>query len=232
MRADLILPEMDEAALVRELESARIAERKYSEELVRLYAYNLVRRNCVTELFTLVNRALGRHALAGVATSNSAGSDPDQAAVKESNERLGGFITPWRGLNFIPFIAAYEVEARYRVVSHNERLSYRRQRLEEMKKLESRLMVFLRESNTVTSTIHRFTPGDSIFLFFTDDTFVTRPLFGAFNLLAGAGQALFGCAALPFQGSSQLVSGVRGVIFSLPELIFINIRKGSMAWMQ
>ncbi len=232
LRSDVILPDMDEATLLRELESARRAVENYSEELARLYAYHLTRRNCVTELFSVINRALGCRALDRETFSGSSGAGLEEIARKESNERLGGFIDPSRGLNFVPFVSADEVAARYRVVSSRERLSYRRQRLEEMKRSESSLAVFLRESNTLTSTVYRFTPGDSLFLFFTDDTFLLRPLFGAFNLLAGAGQTLFGVAALPVQGPSPFVSGARGVIFSLPELVFVNIRKGSLEWMQ
>jgi hypothetical protein len=227
-RSDLPLPELDGATLARKLEAARAAEREYTDLLLRLYPYNLVRRNCVTELFATINRALEQSA----ATPPSATATPRAIARKESEKRLGGFIDPSQGLIFVPFISAEGVNSRYRVVSRTDRLSHRRRLLEEMKKRESTLLVFLRESNTLTSTIYRPAPGDSLFLFFTDDLFLPRPLFGAFNLLAGAGESLLGLVTLPFQGPARLIAGARGMLFSLPELFFVNIRKGTMEYVE
>ena len=59
-----------------------------------------------------------------------------------------------------------------------------------------------------------------------------RPLFGAFNLLVGLGQSLLGVVTLPFEGPDRLISGTRGVLFSVPELAFVNLRKGSMAYVE
>jgi hypothetical protein len=39
-----------------------------------------------------------------------------------------------------------------------------------------------------------------------------------------------GVAALPFDRGAILWSGLKGIVFSLPELVFINIRKGSFAY--
>ena len=49
----------------------------------------------------------------------------------------------------------------------------------------SRLGVYLRESNVLTSTIYRRNPDDSVFLFFTDDAVPPRPVFGALQLRVG-----------------------------------------------
>jgi hypothetical protein len=65
------------------------------------------------------------------------------------------------------------------------------------------------------------------FLFFTDDTVAARPVLGALNLVAGIGVAAAGLAMLPVDRGDLLKSGLRGVLFSLPELAFFNIRKGS-----
>jgi hypothetical protein len=97
---------------------------------------------------------------------------------------------------------------------------------------EAPLTVFLRESNTLTSTVYRPRSADSKFLFFTDDTLLLRPLFGIFNLLAGLGESLAGIATLPAAGPERLLAGTRGMLFSLPELVFVNIRKGSMAYVE
>ena len=87
--------------------------------------------------------------------------------------------------------------------------------------------VFFRESNTLTSAIYRRNPEDSIFVFFTDDAVVVRPLFGVVNLVVGLAASAVGLATLPVDGGATLWAGLKGAIFSLPELFFQNIRKGS-----
>ena len=230
-RRDLVLPRMDVAILARELEISRSAERDYEAALSRLYSYDLIRRNCVTELFAVINRAM-----AGLPAAHEPGNLPTTDAVdlvsEESVRRLGGFVDASRGFSFIPFVSAREVDACYGVVARQERPSYRTAQLAKMMEHESPLMVFLRESNTLTSTAYRPGSGDSSFLFFTDDTLVLRPLFGAFNLLVGLGQSLLGVVTLPFEGPDRLISGTRGVLFSVPELAFVNLRKGSMAYVE
>jgi hypothetical protein len=96
-----------------------------------------------------------------------------------------------------------------------------------MRREENPLWVFLRESNVVTSTLYRPQPRDSIFLFFTDDVVPARPLFGAMNLVTGLAASAAGLAMLPADGGEMLWGGLRGALFSLPELIFQNIRKGT-----
>jgi len=54
-----------------------------------------------------------------------------------------------------------------------------------------------------------------------------RPLFGAANVLTGLGATVAGMIALPVDGGKTLWAGLKGVVFSLPELFFVNIRKGS-----
>ena len=93
---------------------------------------------------------------------------------------------------------------------------------------ENRARVYLRESNTLTSSVYRANPRDSFFLFFTDDVVLPRPLYGALNLVAGLGQAVLGLLRLPFEGPDEVVAGAKGAFFSLPELFFVNLRKGSL----
>jgi hypothetical protein len=148
----------------------------------------------------------------------------------ESLQRLGGYVDATQGLNFIPALSAAEVDACYTVTANREQPSYRAAQLAEMKKHESALLVFLRESNTITSTIYNRPPNDSPFLFFTDDTVIFRPLFGAFNLLTGVGETLLGLVTLPVEGTHRLYLGAQGILFSLPELFFVNLRKGTMEY--
>jgi hypothetical protein len=222
----------EEATLVRELAAAQAAERDYTAKLDRLYAYDLFRRNCVTELFAVINRALVRDFHGRESAGEIPASDPDAPARAESEKRLGGFVDASHGLAFIPFVSAGMVESSYAVVESRDRLSYRTARLAEMKAHEAPLKVFFRESNTITSSVYRPGPGDSAFLFFTDDTLLLRPLFGACNLVAGVGEGLLGLLTIPFEGPWRLLSGSKGVLFSLPELVFVNLRKGSMAFVE
>ena len=57
-------PDMSAADLKRELESARSAEKAYAKAIANLYEYDLLRRNCVTEIFAFINRSLMRDAVA------------------------------------------------------------------------------------------------------------------------------------------------------------------------
>ena len=95
---------------------------------------------------------------------------------------------------------------------------------------ENPLLVSLRESNTLTSNVYRHNDRDPFFIFFTDGAAFLRPLQGAVNLLAGLGQAVAGILLLPVDGGAHLVSGTKATVFSLPELVFVNIRKGSMTY--
>lgn len=221
------MPAMTVVELQQELEAARRVKKEYSLALASLYGYDLLQRNCVTGIFAYINRILAQASPIKNGTGQFKASDIARA---ESLQRLGGYVDPSQGLNFIPAISAAEVDACYRVTDKRKQPSYRARRLEEMKKHESSLLVFLRESNTLTSTIYQHPPQDSPFLFFTDDTLLLRPVFGLFNLLTGFGQTLLGLAALPVEGSNRLSLGVKGILFSLPELAFVNLRKGSMEY--
>jgi hypothetical protein len=133
-------------------------------------------------------------------------------------------------LNFIPIVSSGAVARSYRTGGAATRPSYRQLSLVALADNESAWRVSLRESNTLTSTIYHPGPRDSSFLFFTDDTVALRPLLGAANLLVGVADSALGLATWPADGGARLRAGLRGTLFSLPELAFVNIRKGSMAW--
>lgn len=224
-RSELLLPEADTATLEQELIAAKAAEKEYGAKLADLYAYDLFRRNCVTEIFTAINRSF-----ATAAAGNEAAASTAEQLRDVSRQRLGGFVDPTQGLTFIPMFSADEVNACYSVATTQERPSYRSAQLAAMKKRESSLLVFLRESNTITSTIYQPAANDSPFLFFTDDTILLRPVFGAANLLVGLGDSLAGMVSVPFSGTRRLYLGAKGMLFSLPELVFVNLRKGSLEY--
>src|SRR5262249_18735334 len=92
---------------------------------------------------------------------------------------------------------------------------------------ENPVAVFLRESNTLTSAMYRHNADDSIFIFFTDDAVLARPLLGALNLAVGLAASAVGLVTLPADGGKTLLAGLKGAGFSLPGPFFQTIRKGS-----
>ncbi len=206
--ARLSVGAVDRQALIRGLEAVQEREGAYAAGFKRRWGYNLVTRNCVSEIFSEIDAAF-------------------EGGAEESERRLGGRLHMDGSLNFIPAVSAAAVEASYPVTERLELASYRHARVEEMYRQENPVTVFLRESNTLTSAIYRRNMDDSIFVFFTDDAVVARPLFGAVNLVVGIAASAVGLVALPMDGGATLWAGLKGALFSLPELFFQNIRKGS-----
>jgi hypothetical protein len=211
------IPRYDPARLAAAREAAAREEAQALAALERDYAYNVVVRNCVSELFREVDRALAQ----------AARSDDPARIREESIERLGGYVEIAGSLVFIPRVSSLIVDGTYAVSRRQRVPSYRGRRLAEMRQEENPVWVFLRESNVVTSTLYRAQPRDSIFLLFTDDVPPARPLFGAVNLVTGLAASAAGLATWPVDGGELLWGGLRGALFSLPELIFQNIRKGT-----
>ena len=217
--------DVDEPALAGALEAAAAREAALGGELDRLYGYHLITRNCVTEIFRAIDAALAR---AVQARDPAVSGEALAARVRaESVRRLGGYVDPAGPLVFIPAVSASAAERGYAGSSVVELPSYRRREVDRMSGEESPAWVFLRESNTLTSTLYRCAHDDSAFVFFTDDRTAARPLLGALNLLAGLGVAAAGVATWPADGGALLTAGLKGAMFSLPELAFFNIRKGS-----
>ncbi len=199
---------------------ARATERDYDAALAAQYRYDLITRNCVSELFRTIE--------AGLARDDAAPSAGDRAALHgfvaaESERRLGGYIDPTARANFIPFVSSHNVRARWDV---EERIHLPSAR-EHAVAREGTLRAALRESNVWTSTL--YTPADSsnFFVFFTDGAWPLRPLLGAVNLGAALARAGVGVFQLPLDRGRGLRAGLEGALFSLPELFFANIRKGT-----
>ncbi len=206
-RLDLPPPPVSRARLLAVLEQAREREDEFSSALGRLHAYHLATHNCVTEIFRTLHAALG-----------------DSRGLIET--RLGGYVDPaWRG-QFIPFLSARAVRTQYRVAGERTIPSLRAARIARLALREGRLAT-LRELSPWTSRSYVRATTDSRFLFFSDGTPGLRPLFGAANLAAGAGEALLGLLLAPRDGGVRLVAGLRGILWSLPELVFVSVRKGT-----
>lgn len=217
-RRDLVAAPLPAATARRELAHARRTAANYRRALAGLYDYDLIARNCVTEVFATVAAAL--------ATEAPRTADPARAALGEPLDTAGT-------LNFIPAMSAAAVARTWPVAGRTTHPSYRQQRL---RALAAGGMpawrLALRESNTLTATTYHPSPYDSIFLFFTDGATPVRPLLGLANLLYGIAAGTVGLATWPADGGRRLRAGFRGAFFSLPELAFLNIRKGSMGWVE
>ncbi len=221
---DWLVPGLSRQQLMTALSELENYENQLFHELEERYRYNLLTRNCVTELFRTIDLALLQE--------NESDESPLKQAeliTQESIQRLGGNISaPY---NFIPFVSFKSVQERYKVTASAVLNSYRGRQLENLYKKNNGLMTVLRESNIFTSTVYAYNPEDAFFVFFTDDNFIFRPIFGLFNTAAGIGQSVFGFFSWPFDAGKNLKSGATGVLMSLPELLFVNMRKGSYKYL-
>ncbi|MGR9087997.1 MAG: hypothetical protein ACU841_13105 [Gammaproteobacteria bacterium] len=196
------------------------------QKLKRDYRYDLISRNCVTELFGTIDEAMLNPGGFG---NDAVGSGSKHLAAAESERRLGGHVdVPY---NFIPFVSYQRVLERYHVTRDRLLASYRGLELARRKESQGGVISSLKESNVISSSIYRYNPEDALFLFFTDDSVVLRPVFGAFNTVAGIGQLVYGLLSWPLDTGHHLKSGATGILMSLPELMFFNMRKGSYKYL-
>ena len=197
-----------------------VAEREAKAGL----GYRLITRNCVSELFVLVDDTMTQ------SLQERGLPATQEAVVSESTRRLGGYVSAKFLPGVIPFVASHRVRRHWRVTQTRELLSLRRQGVREIREEATTPWAALRESNTLTSTLYVAGEVDSFFVFFTDDTVALRPVLGAINLGAALAGAGVGVLRAPFDRGRSLDASLRGALFSLPELAFQNIRKGTSEW--
>ena len=162
-------------------------------------------RNCVTELLASLEEALaGEAATAGFARARR--RDPEAPFA------------------FVPVVAG-RVVARQLAISGANRLPSVRERL--MARDPVPAWRRWRELGPLTSRTYRPHSADSPFLLFTTGSWATRPLAGAINLSASLVAGVGGLGALPFDRGRLLGRATQGVVMSVPELFFFNVRKGS-----
>jgi hypothetical protein len=193
--------------LVAALATERGALERQRGALRRRYGYAIVTENCVTAVARGLEQALG-------------GPEGERAA-------LGGALAAGEQLGFVPFVFYAQAKELLRIRSEERIPSHRERVLAERYRSGSRAATYLREANTVSSTIYTPRPADGSFLLFTSDVFWARPLYGAINLAWALGDGSLGLLAAPFDRGRRVVGAGKGVLFSLPELAFINVRKGS-----
>jgi len=199
----------DASALARARRAARHALAAQEERIHAAYRYGVLDRNCVTELARLLNDAF----------------PPDEVA-----RALGASLEPGAGLTFIPFAFFDAAKGRLRVADVAEVPSHRERELARRLDAAPGLATRLAEATTLGSAIYAPRLRDGRFLLFTDGVFWRRPLYGLANLGFAAASGAVGVLAAPFDGAARLRAAASGAWYSLPELVFVNIRKGTFAY--
>ncbi len=192
-----------DVALAEALSRRDAAQRVLEER----YAYDLFERNCITELVRVTDEAFD--------------------STETTHEALGGRIAPGETFGFVPFVFFDDVRTRLRVSRVEHVPSFRERELARVEREEPGVWPRARESITLSSTTYEPLLRDSAFLFFTDDVLWRRPLYGAANLGWATGYTLYGVGAAPFDRGARLRAGLLGAFWSVPELAFQNVRKGS-----
>ena len=152
----------------------------------------------------------------------------NEAYDGEAARALGAELEPGAGFDFMPFAFFDSVTSRLRVAEIEIVPSHRERELARVLTEDPRLPRRLGESITFASSIYTPRLRDGSFLFFTDDVFWRRPLLGLANLGFAAGSGVFGVAAAPFDGARRARAAGSGLWYSVPELFFFNIRKGTL----
>lgn len=178
----------------------------YYENLKRFYTFKLITKNCTSEIFDSLEVILNE---------------------KEYETILGKRIDPHSSLTFIPFIAYDSIAEKWNVKEETIELSHRKLALEKLYESNSKWKTYLKESNVFSSSIYRTNPDDATFVFFTDDVVLLRPVYGIVNLGWGIGNFALGIFTSPFDKGKRITNGMNSVFFSLPEVVFFNIRKGT-----
>ena len=197
-----LLPQLTSEQTGKALHRLEQYKNTHLQQIQSLYQYDLFTRNCVTEIFSTIDKAA-----------------VDNEQLRELGQLIGQDL-----IAFIPFGSFHSLSVDY---PRQALPSFRQQQLAKMYREENNMQVFLREFNTLSASHYKFNDQDSTFLFFTDDKVWSRPVYGVFNLLTATSISLYGGFALPFDAGKSLKNGAMGLLMSLPELAFFNIRKGS-----
>jgi hypothetical protein len=176
----------------------------YTKNIQDLYSYHLVLQNCTNELFHYLNLMF-----------------PDGKIGDEI------FWTPLTknvfGLNFIPSVAALKIDLRSDKKNYKFYPSYRNLKRNQIKDWTEKNIT---ERFVPTSKIYSQNPMDHSFLFFTEESVWSRPIFGMANAIWGLGYTGIGVLKSPMDKGKDFGKGTESIFYSLPELFFFNIRKG------
>jgi hypothetical protein len=200
-----IAPATPQAELRASLAAARRRLHALRGDLRAERRYGLLERNCATGIIETLNASLG--------------------SARSAEHALGGRLEAGDGLGFVPFVLFGQVRERLAVTRVERIASYRERRLRAQR--DASWLGSIREATTLTSSIYRPRADDTSFLLFTDDVFWARPAFGLVNLGWGLADGLAGVVTAPLDRGRRFRRGFSGAFFSLPELAWVNVRKGS-----
>lgn len=203
----LAAPAAPPGALAAALESARAALAEHEARIAAERRYDLLRANCATELVRALHAALGGRERAAAA--------------------LGGDLAPGAGFGFVPFVLFDQVVARLPVARVERLPAWRERALAALRARDDSVWERAREATALTSRVYGRRDADGSFLFWSDGAPLARPLQGAVNLGFAAADAALGVVTAPFDRGRRIARAGRGALFSLPELVFVNIRKGT-----
>ena len=200
--SEISVEEVTKLSKLLEEEAITIKERNEDK-----YRYQLIKRNCVNLLLTGINDSF--------------------SSSKQVAEELGGFIDPIKDRVVVPHDFFFKVKNTYRTLRVDRYPSRRIAGVETLERYQDSFDVWLQEGNTIRSTIYKKRSADTPFLFFTDDISLARPALGLANVIWGVAHGIGGITQLPVDGGVSLQQAFRGIFYSLPELLFFNIRKGT-----
>lgn len=197
-----LFPKLSPQQTAIALNNLQFYQASINKQIQTLYQYDLMTRNCVTEIFATIK----------------------QAEIHTQQMHELNHLIDHHPLAFIPFSSfdSLSINSQKKVTP-----SFRYQQLKKMQQQENNIIVYLREFNTLTAKDYKFNESDAIFLFFTDQNIWSRPILGSLNLLTATTVGIYGGFALPFDSGKALKNSAMGILMSLPELAFFNIRKGS-----
>jgi len=199
-------PKLIKDERTKRVQALEVHKKEYLNKITQRYKYNVLSRNCVTEIFSELERA-----------------KVDDKQLKIISQLINKEIAP-----FIPFQSFSSLAEKYTVTEQD---SFRQQRLAKMYASENNAQVFFREFNTLTARDYKLNDNDSAFIFFTDDAVWNRPFLGFGNLLFSSAYTLYGGLMAPFDAGKSFKKGGMGMVMSFPELVFFNIRKGSYQYL-
>ncbi|MFN3604082.1 MAG: hypothetical protein ACK4UJ_05165 [Leptonema sp. (in: bacteria)] len=190
---------------------------RYLENSQEILEYDLITKNCVTKLFYFISNHTKILFLKELYNSN------DQVF----NTLYGNFI-PW-----ISFIYFKKILKRNKLpFKEYEFFSFRNELLEELRKEKKNT---IKEISTITSDFYSFNSNDSFFIFFTEDSLVVRPVLGLINFTGSLTYFIVDLIKQPYDIFKKedhkfykvLSINLSGIFFSMTEILFFSIRKGT-----
>lgn len=188
-------------------------ENHYKNQIPEIFSYHLITENCVTKLFDFLSKNTDLIFL-----------EEFKSSFKDIFQ--GKFI-PWVSYQYFK-----KVLNKYKISFKEYRFySFRNELLEELKKQNQNTT---KELSTLSSKYYSFNPNDSFFIFFTENHFFIMPVFGIINFAGSIIYLIFDFIKQPYdflivkkEIFYSTAIELRGVFFSLTEIFFISVRKGT-----